>query len=356
MNLQNRLESAFHHNAALFSGACLAKQGEYSLLSIAKGQANKDFAIPNRIDTRFDTASITKVFTAAATLLLVQSGDICLTDRIYDLIDLNGTAIPNDVTVKHLLSHTSGIADDADEEDGEDYAALFVDTPNYAIRNCADFLPQFAYKAPRFKAGTSVRYNNCAFILLGLAIEKRAKMSYRDFVTEQIFRKAGMEDTCFCAKDEVCKNRAEGYFAVRDEAGGLIEWKKNIYSQPPVGTSDAGAYTTVGDLDCFIRVLRDDRLLSPLYTDMLFSPQCPFTKPHRLGTWRMGYAFEFIESEKEIFCVYKEGCNAGVDAILSYYPALDVTLHLLANEDGGLWPLYRALQQVLLCEFNSYIR
>jgi len=124
------------------------------------------------MQTKFDTASITKLFTAVAIVQLIDNGAIRLDDQITELLDLSGTAIPDDVTISHLLTHTSGIADDADEEEGESYEDLFKNKPNYSIRNCIDFLPQFAYKKPKFKAGTKVSYNNCAFVLLVLATRK----------------------------------------------------------------------------------------------------------------------------------------------------------------------------------------
>lgn len=350
----NRAFSAiYRRHAEAFSGACLVKRGREALLFAANGMANRDFSVQNRLDTRFDTASVTKTFTAVAVLMLAERGLLRLTDRIHDLIDLRGTAISEDVTVEQLLNHTSGIADDADEEAGEDYAALFIDRPNYAIRNCADFLPQFAHKKPNFKPGAGVRYNNCAFVLLGLAIEKLTGVDYRGFVTEDIFKRAGMADTFFGAKDEVCPNTAEGYFAVRGAGGALIQWKKNIYAYPPIGTPDGGALTTVGDLDIFVRALASGALLSPEYTNMILAPHCAFTRPHRHGAWRTGYAFEFVESGDRIFCMYKEGGNPGVDAILSYYPALDVSLSMLSNQDGPLWEMYREMQEVL---FDAFVK
>jgi CubicO group peptidase (beta-lactamase class C family) len=349
--MNHQFEAIYRRHAEAFSGAFLAKHGDEVLFSAANGMANKDFGVRNSLDTIFDTASVTKTFTAVAVLMLAERGLLRLTDRIHDLIDLRGTAIPDDVTVAQLLNHTSGIADDADEEAGEDYAALFIDKPNYAIRNCMDFLPQFAYKQPNFKAGTAVRYNNCAFVLLGLAIERLSGMDYRSFVTEQIFKRAGMKDSLFGAKDEICPNTAEGYYAVRDENGDVVKWKKNIYSYPPIGTPDGGALTTVGDLDIFLRALKSGALLSPEYTDLIFAPHCAFTRPHRHGIWRMGYAFEFVETQDRIFCMYKDGSNPGVDVIFSYYPAFDITLSILSNQDGPLWEMYRQMQAVLYEEF-----
>ena len=351
--MREQLQAIYEIHKKDFSGACLIMQGNEILLVEASGLANRDFDVANTIDTRFDTASVTKAFTAVAILQLVERGALRLDDRIHAIVDLKGTAIPEDVRISHLLNHTSGIADDADEEAGEDYAALFVDKPNYAIRNCVDFLPQFAHKAPNFKAGTNVRYNNCAFILLGLAIEKLTGMDYRSYVTEHIFEAAGMEHTYFRAKDEVCPNTAEGYFALRDAEGSFLKWKKNIYVFPPIGTADSGAFTTVGDLDIFIRALQNGKLLPRIYTDLIFAPQCEFTREHRCGTWRVGYGFEFIESKGKIFCMFKEGENPGVDAFCAYYPALDVGLYMLANQEGPFNAMYRELQAVLFEEHEK---
>ena len=87
-------------------------------------------------------------------------------------LGLSGTAISDDVTIYQCLTHTSGIGDDADEEAGEDYEALFKDKPNYSIRETSDFIPQCTTRDAVFSPGEGVRYNNCAFVLLGLVIEK----------------------------------------------------------------------------------------------------------------------------------------------------------------------------------------
>ena len=129
-------EYAQNHN---FSGVCMLKRKGETVFSEAYGYASRPFHVPNNVDTRFDTASITKIFTAAAVLQLVQEGKLRLTDKIVNIVDLSGTRIPDDVTIEHLLNNTSGIADDADEEAGEEYSALFIDSPNYAIRECRDF-------------------------------------------------------------------------------------------------------------------------------------------------------------------------------------------------------------------------
>lgn len=331
-----------------FSGAFLASDRNGIIYSHQNGFANRDFGILNTIDTKFDTASITKTSTAVAVLHLCEKGLLSLDDKITERIDLSGTCISPDVTLRHLLTHTSGIPDDADEESGEDYSALFVDKPNYSIRCCRDFLPQFAYKEPYFQPGEGVRYNNCAFVLLGLVMEAVTGCDCRETIRKAVFEPCGMAHTSFCAKDEVEENRAEGYFAVKDAGGNFLSWRKNIYSYPPVGTPDGGAYTTVGDLERFFRSLQAGRVLAPSFTDELFRPQSGFTQDREYGIWETGYAFEFLSKNGGITCMYKEGGNAGVDGITAYFPLHDISVHILSNQEGPFWELYRRVKDALL--------
>ncbi|MDO4298342.1 MAG: serine hydrolase domain-containing protein [Lachnospiraceae bacterium] len=337
-----------------FSGVCMVKRKGETVFAKAYGYANRAFQIPNEIDTRFDAASITKIFTAAAVLQLIEQRKMRLQDRITELLDLSGTEIPDDVTVEHLLNHTSGIADDADEEAGEDYSALFADSPNYAIRECRDFLKNFAYKKPHYKAGTDVRYCNCSYVLLGLAIEQISGMNYRDYFRQNIFDRAGMARSGFFSMDEVNENTAEGYRSVTDQDGRVVSYKKNIYCYPPMGTPDGGAYTTAEDLNRFLTAIRDHVLLGEKFADMFLHPHCEFTRPMEgdeiPGLYEQnGYGFEFLmlEGSGEPFCICKDGMNDGVAAKFSYYPEKDMTLVLLANQECNVWEMTRKIQSEL---------
>ncbi len=106
----------------------MIKSKDNVLFAESHGYANRAFHVPNQISTKFDVASITKIFTATAILLLVEKGLLNLEDKITDVIDLSGTKIPKDVEIQHLVCHTSGIADDADEEACENYSDLFIDS------------------------------------------------------------------------------------------------------------------------------------------------------------------------------------------------------------------------------------
>ena len=153
-----------YESGGLYSGAVLVERGGEELLREARGLAHRGFGVPNAVDTRFDTASLGKLFTAAAAFRLVKGGLLALDERVSEIVDLSGTMIPDDVSIGHCLTHSSGIADDADEEAGEDYEDIWRAKPCYTARETSDLLANFVYKEPLFKAGTAARYNNCAYV------------------------------------------------------------------------------------------------------------------------------------------------------------------------------------------------
>jgi CubicO group peptidase (beta-lactamase class C family) len=182
---------------ASFSGAVMVANGDEQLFAAAYGYANRAWRAPCTLDTRFDTASVTKLFTAVATLQLVERGAFGLDTSAIQYLELKATTISNAVTPYHLLTHTSGIADDADEEAGERYQDLWVRQPNYAVTHTADHLPHFATKPANFPPGEGCRYCNVGYVLLGLMIERATGSSYRDHVCTSVFGPAGMRRAAF---------------------------------------------------------------------------------------------------------------------------------------------------------------
>jgi CubicO group peptidase (beta-lactamase class C family) len=325
------------------------------LFTGAFGDASRSWKISNTLGTRFDTASVTKLFTAVASLQLIERGLLAFQTPVIDVLGLRETTIAPTVTVHHLLTHTSGIADDAEEESGEDYADLWKTRPSYAVVETADFLPQFAYKPPNFAPGQGCRYCNCGYVLLGLLIEKVSGVSYRDYVRQQIFVRAGMLHSDFFRMDEVNADVAEGCDPLRDEQGAIVAWRKNIYSYPPVGSPDGGAHVTAGDLDRFLRQLKAGAVLSAASVQAFFTPQVL----HDVGeqcTQMYGYGLQFaVEGSGHVLFAEKEGINAGVSAVIRYYPDADINVVLLSNTQRGVWEPRQAIHRMLLREEKSRV-
>jgi CubicO group peptidase (beta-lactamase class C family) len=306
-----------------FSGVVLVKRGNATVYEAASGLATQRWGIPNSLDTRFDTASITKLFTSVAVLQQVGRGNLDLETSIHHYVDLEGTTISPAVNLLHLLTHTSGIADDADEEAGEDYAELWVDKPNYSVVETQDFLPQFVHKEPLAEPGVQCRYCNVGYILAGLALEKVTGMPYRQYVFDEVFTKAGMLDSGFYDRRDAAPRVAEGW----DKVDGT--WVENIYSYPPIGSPDGGAHVTAADLVRFIQVEHEP---SPLAAE---------------ATW-YGFGLEFdMNEEGTVRSYYKEGINAGASGIIRHYlePGLDIAV--LSNSEDDAWPVIRELDERL---------
>ncbi len=208
---------------------------------------------------------------------------------------------------------------------------------NYWVTQTEDFLPQFIHKPANFPPGQGCRYCNCSYVLLGLMIEKVSGLTYRDYVRQNIFARAGMVHSDFFRLDHVNKNVAEGCDPILDEEGNITSWKKNIFSFPPVGSPDSGAHVTAGDLDRFLRAVKARRMLSPELTQAFLTPQVLYRETEEF-TKMYGYGLLFyLDKSGKVVCYQKEGTNAGVSGVLRHYPEQDINVVLLSNMEQGVW-------------------
>src|SRR5215204_1506441 len=192
-------------------------------------------------------------------------------------------------------------------------------------------------QASQFPPGEGCRYCNCGYVLLGLLIETISGMTYRDYVRANVFAEARMTASDFFRMDRVNHNVAEGCDPTRDASGQIVGWKKNIYSFPPIGSPDAGAYVTVTDLDRFLRAVIAGKLLSPELASGFLSPQVVHSR-RESWTEMYGYGLRFyVDRSGKVFCFEKEGINVGVSGIISHFPDQDITATLISNMEDGVW-------------------
>lgn len=219
---------------AQFTGAVLIKQNDQILLCKGYGQAN--ISVPNTSQTIFPVASITKQFTAAAIMLLVEEGKIHLNDSINKYLPTRFyTDEWEDVTIEHLLTHTSGIPNYAEWEDYWDICKdLTVDKIIQDVRE----------EGLQFPPGSNYSYSNTGYTLLGKIIEKQGEMPYKDFIKSRLLIPAGM--TSSGIQDQ---NHAPP--AVHSAMGFWIEHQilaKDERDESAILYSDGGLYSTVGDM------------------------------------------------------------------------------------------------------------
>ena len=166
------------------------------------GRANLELDVPTPARASYEIGSVTKQFTGAAIMQLVEQGKLSLADDVKKYLpefNAQGRAI----SIRRLLDHTSGI---------KGYTEIPEFGPLAARRLPKDTLLKLIGKKPfDFEPGEEEIYNNSAFFLAGLVIEKVSGMSYEDYVEKNLFAKAGMPDSHYCSEVEVHKGKATGY-------------------------------------------------------------------------------------------------------------------------------------------------
>lgn len=326
-----------------FSGVVLVRQGEVDLYRRAFGMANRTWGIKNLPETRFRIASVGKLFTAAAVMQLVEQGAISLDSRIVEILELDKDypthTFSPEITVRHLLSMTSGIADYIDE-DAEDFDAVWAEfcrkNPLYLLRENRDYLPIFVNLPPLQSPAESFKYCNAGFILLGLMIEKVNGIPYFDTIANYIFQPAGMTASSFTALDDCEANVAEGYIPIHDRYGQVTRWKKNIYATTAGGAGDGGSTNTPDDMVRFIHALLEGRLCSADYVSMMLTAQVP-ERQELLRGYHSMYGFGcylLLDDNGQVVRWGHTGEEDGVSCRLYHYPILDVDVIVLGNQGG----------------------
>lgn len=315
-----------------FTGVVDLRRGGEQVFAGGYGLASPRWGAPNTSSTRFDVASISKLFTSVAVLQLVERDRLDLDASIHDYADLSETTISPEVTLRQLLTHRSGIADIAEEDEGENYAEVFAEYPCHLIINTVDFVKIFAHKPANFAPGAQHRYCNAGYILAGLAIEHASGLGFRDYVHAEVFTPAGMASSAYFDKRYAEPDLAEGFDP--DDEGRL---EQNIYAYPPVGHADGGAFCTAGDLHAFLAALRGGELLSPAWTEAFFTPQCPAGHPDVL----QGFGLEYRADRW-----WKEGCSEGASGILQHFSGIGLDAVVLANSAEGAWPVVDEIQRL----------
>ncbi len=320
-----------------FSGVVMVRRGGEVIHAKAYGLAHRAEEIPNRIDTRFGTASGTKTFTAAAVCQLAEAGRIDLDAPISEYLREKLPKYDPGVTVHQLLSHTSGIADYLDDDlSDEDYAALFARYPVYTLRGPADYLPMFP-DGMAFKPGERFVYNNGAFILLALLVETQSGMPYAKYVEENVFARAGMNDSGFFESDHLPARTALGYLP--DNGDGI--WRTNAFLLPIRGGGDGGAYVTAPDMSKFWDALLGNQLMSKPMRERMLSVQATSadnpTENYGYGVWittdRAGHITRYAAI----------GGDQGVDFASAWIPQHNSLVTVISNTKGPTWAIFRSL-------------
>lgn len=319
-----------------FSGVVYIRNKEDILFSSSHGFANRTWNIKNDLNTKFRIGSISKLFTAVAVLNLMNDHKLSIDDKIHTHLNLKDSSIPEDVTLYHLLTHTSGIGDYFDEMNStdDDWFKLWERKPIYTFRNLSDYYDLFKDKKALYSAGEKFHYCGAGYILLGMLIERMTQKKYSDYIKEVVFEKIGLKDTKFIDNEIVEPRVADGYEPEMNKDGTVQFWRKNIFTMTPLPASDGGATSTVEDLVTFSRALRDHTLLDKELSDLILLPKVldQNSNGFRDYIWKYSFANWFLLEEDKIIRYGHTGEEFGVSTKLYYYPEKDIDVIILGNQ------------------------
>lgn len=306
--VQGQLESLKTPGIALLvmrNGAIVKEQGY--------GYSNLELRAPVTPDTLFQSGSIGKMFTAAGILLLAQEGKLRLDDRL-SMYFPDAPAAWHRVSIRELLTHTSGIKDYAQINSGDlDYRKDYTD----------DELLAAMQRLPlEFEPGTQWSYSNSGYVVLGLLITRLAGKDYSDFLAERLFKPLGMQTTQLISERRVTPNRAAGYEL--DNHGVLVnqEWVAPGLNR----TADGSLYFSLRDLAAWERALEGRSFMSAKsFTDW-------WTAVRLTNGSRYPYGFGWVLSEQRGEPVLRHsGAWQGFEAAIVRYPEQQLAVMILAN-------------------------
>lgn len=245
----------------------------------SKSFGNNPQGAPNNLEQQFGLASLGKMFTAASILQLIEQKQISLDSTVATYLpQFKNKVTAKAVTIRHLLTHTSGMGDFFESPDYQ------KNTTNY--KTTSDFLPLLEADPLSFKPGSSWQYSNSGFILLALIIEKVTGIPFSNYIENNILKKAGMTMT-------------------------------------EIGSGAGGGLSTVPDLFQFANALKSNKLLDTETTRLFFE----YTVD---GTWGLGSVHQKLGSEN----VFGHGGDyEGVCTDFGMYLKSGHTVIILSNTD-----------------------
>lgn len=313
----SRIDSLFHEydnpNAAGAS-VLVIKDGKV-LFNKAYGLANLESKISSNTNTNYRLASMTKQFTAMATMILAERKKLSYDDPLTKFFP-DFPAYGKQITVRHLLNHTSGLIEYSDVIP-EGTTTPLTDRDVLSMMKKQD--------RTYFPPGSQFRYSNSGYTLLGLIVEAASGVSFPEFLRQNIFEPLGMTNTRFYQREDFTdRKRAYGY--TRKEGG----FEKTDQSLTSSTLGDGSVYSSVEDLFKWEQALYTTRLVSAETLKRAFSAGA--TTDDR----KLGYGFGwFIGDYRGLRTIYHGGNTVGFTSVIRRFPEQKFAVIVLTNRNAA---------------------
>ncbi|MDT8324964.1 MAG: serine hydrolase, partial [Bacteroidota bacterium] len=329
-DVEGELDAAVeaYANARSFIGTVLVAKGDDMLYEKGFGMADYTWSIPNAPDVRYRIGSVTKQFTAAVILKMVEAGAVELDAVIRDYIPYYPEPQGSRVTIHQLLNHTSGIPSYTNLPDfGED--VMLRDMPADSI------LAKVWHLDFEFEPGTDYAYNNSGYFILGVIIEKAASMSYEKALKTYLFQPLALENTGMEKNSVVTPRLAEGYRRTP------LGWDRAAYMSTSWPFSAGMLYSTVGDLHRWTRAL---------HAGEVFDSEETYRKMTTPYKQNYGYGLGIQDlnlGDRKIPAIMHSGGINGFTSQCWYLPEDAYTIVVLDNAQGASQQVAGAIVRVL---------
>ena len=289
-------------------------RGDSVVLARGYGYANVEHRVPATDSTVYQSGSVGKQFTAAAIVMLAEQGRLSLDDSITRFLP-DGPATWRGITIRHLLTHTSGIAD---------YTDSTLDTRRDYTE---DELVRLAAKQPlEFAPGDRWNYSNTGYVLLGIIIHRVTGVFYGDFLQDHVFRPLRMRTTRIISEADIIPNRAAGYHLVNDTL------KNQDWVSPSLNTTADGAlYFSVRDLAQWAIALNHWKIPSRAGLEASWTP----VRLNSGGTYPYGFGWQ-VTQQRGYRRIGHGGAWQGFRTAIQRYPDFDLTVIVLDNLEQSL--------------------
>jgi CubicO group peptidase (beta-lactamase class C family) len=316
------------HKKDWFSGALLIARGSNVLLTEVGGEASKAFHVANNIDTKFNLGSMNKMFTATAIARLVEAGKLSFDDPISKYIDETWLpkAVTDSITIRHLITHTSGL--------GSYFNQVYMKSSRELFRKLDDYKPLVKGDKPAFTPGERFQYSNTGLFLLGVVIEKATGEDYFDHIRKAIYTPAGMMNSDCYEMDYPVENLAIGY---SPDWASSYKWQNNLYKHVLKGGPAGGGFSTVKDLHKFALALLSGKLVSKSMLQTLWTD-------YKGANY--GYGFSVVQSPGGK-AVGHSGGFSGINSQLDIYVDSGYIVAAMSNIDNGASPLANRIGRTL---------
>jgi CubicO group peptidase (beta-lactamase class C family) len=281
-------------------------RGDSLLLARGYGYANLEHRVRATDSTVYAVGSMTKQFTAAAIVLLYQQGRLRLEDPIIRYLP-EGSAVWPGVTIRHLLTHTSGIPQDTTLDYRREYSESEL------VRSAAQPL--------QFEPGELQSYSSTGYDLLGVIIHRVTGVFWGDFVRDHIFPPLGMRTARVNSDTDIVPNQAAGYYLVNDTLKNP-EWVSPSIS----ATAGGGLSFTVRDLAKWAIGLNHAKVLGRAGLELSWTP----VRLNHAGTYPHGFGWNLVE-QRGYRRIGHSGSWQGFHATIQRYPDFNLTIIVLLN-------------------------